>query len=138
MKESSWNECVECGSALQRTPNAEKAKSLLNIAHRRLKFLQSQRITEENGSYLFEGYYASLVEVVHALVIKNGFKVDNHVCLGYYLRDIIKKSEWFRDFDECRVRRNGLVYYGELLSLIIANRLIEKCLSLIRNIEVLL
>ena len=137
MKESTWNECIESGDASPRSPNVQKAKSLMMIAQGRLKFLTAQQKTQENVNYIFEGYYASLLEFLHALLVKKGYKVDNHICLGYYLRDVLREDDIFRDFDDCRTKRNALVYYGELMPFDIACQAIERSKVLMQKIEAL-
>jgi hypothetical protein len=64
--------------------------------------------------------------MLHALVITKGFKVENHICLGYYLRDVMKREDLYRIFDSCRKDRNSLVYYGNLLDPGIAEENIKK------------
>jgi|SRR3989344_1632731 len=136
-KESSWHECVENNSSLKISPDPAKAKSLVDTATGRIGFLKGISLTADNANYIFEGYYSSALELLHALVILKGYKVDNHICLGYYLRDILNKDNWFRIFDDCRYKRNSLVYYGRKMDFETAKATIEKCLKLIKEIELL-
>ena len=137
-KESTWEECIESTSSLKVSPDSAKAKSLLITAKGRIEFLKSIASAESNVNYIFEGYYSSVLEMLHALVLLKGYKIQNHICLGYYLRDVLGKESLFRIFDDCRYKRNSLVYYGRKMDLEIAKQTIEKCLKLIKEIELLL
>lgn len=52
--------------------------------------------------------------------------IKNHLCLGSFLKDVLKKEKLSRDFDDCRFKRNSLVYYGNRLDLKTAKETIEK------------
>jgi len=84
---------------------------------------------------VFEGYYSSILEMLHAIVVLEGYKVNNHICLGYYLRDVLKNDELFRFFDDCRFKRNSLVYYGKRMDFEIAKDSIEKAKKLIKELK---
>ena len=112
MKDASWGDCLYSNSSLKITPDKEKAKSLIETAEERIK-VSVRDLNEKTANFIFEDYYSSVLEALHALVLLDGYKVDNHVCLGYYLRDVLKKEDMFRLFDDCRFKRNSLVYYGK-------------------------
>jgi hypothetical protein len=134
MKENSWEECIISNSASKATPDKAKARSLLEMAEGRLNFLKTITTEKGNANYLFEGYYSSLLEVMHALAISNGFKVENHICLGYYLRDVVKKDMLFRIFDDVRIKRNRLLYYGKGMDFLVAEESIRKIKEVIKDI----
>ena len=125
MKEASWADCLHSSSCVQITPDKWKAKSLVETAEERIKFLDKE-LNENTANYLFEGYYSSILEIVHAIVAEKGFKVINHVCLGFFIRDALKKDDLFRIFDDCRFKRNSLVYYGKRMDFETAKVAIEK------------
>ncbi len=133
MKESSWGECLNYSSAVKITPDREKSKSLIETAEDRIKF-SLRELTEKNANYVFEDYYSSIMELIHALVLLDGYKVNNHICLGYYLRDFLKNDEMFRFFDDCRYKRNSLVYYGKRMDFETAKESIEKAKKLIKEL----
>ena len=137
-KESNWQECIDSFSSLKVSPDSAKAKSLIITAQGRIEFLKSIGLTENNVNYIFEGYYSSVLEMLHALILLKGYKVSNLLCLGYYLRDVLKNDNLFRTFDDCRYKRNSLVYYGRKMDFETAKATIEKCLRLIKEIELLL
>ena len=87
MKEASWEECVEYNSAKKVSPNLERADSLRGVAEERIGIIKE--ITLKNCNFVFEDYYTSLLELLQALIIQRGYKILNHICLGYFLRDVL-------------------------------------------------
>ena len=134
MKESSWDECLNCSSAIKITPDKEKSKSLIETAEDRIKYSIAE-LTEKNANYVFEDYYSSILELLHALVLLEGYKINNHICLGFYLRDALKKEEMFRLFDDCRFKRNSLVYYCKRMDFETAKYSIEKAKKLLKELK---
>ena len=138
MKESSWEECLENNSSVAVSKDKAKAKSLFETAQARLKFLKGNIITNTNSNFIFEGYYSSALEMLHAFILLHGYKVANHVCLGYYLRDIMKMDDLFRIFDDSRFKRNSLVYYGKQLDFNSSVESINKIELFIKELSLLL
>jgi len=120
MRPSTWDDCIGQATSRRVTPDAQKARSLLETARARVAFVTTRPMTRDTISFVFEGYYTSLLETVHALVVAKGFNVANHLCLGYYLRDVLDRDDLFRAFDDGRYKRNALVYYGKRLDLEVA------------------
>ncbi len=135
MKESTWIECLESADSINITPDKAKAKSLMEAARGRLEYLSGQAVNDKTANYIFEGYYSSILELLHSLVLSKGFKVSNHICLGFYLRDILKREDLFRLFDDCRFKRNSLIYYGKKMDFGTAKDSIERCISLIEKLN---
>ncbi len=135
MKEADWNDCLECNSAIEISFDQGKISSLLETSKGRISFLKEQKLKEDNANYIFEAYYSSILELLHALLIKNGFKVLNHICIGYYIRDVIKNEKMFRIFDDIRFKRNSLIYYGKKMDFHSAKETIEESEKLIRMLE---
>ncbi|MEK6983013.1 MAG: hypothetical protein AABX33_00435 [Nanoarchaeota archaeon] len=131
MKEASWDDCIYSNSALKVTSDKEKVKSLIETAEDRIKF-SIWNLNEKTVNYIFEDYYSSVLELLHSLVILDGYKVNNHICLGYYLKDVLKREELFRMFDDCRYRRNSLVYYGKRMDFKTGKGSIEKAKRLFK------
>lgn len=116
MKEGSWKECMETGSALRATREQFKVRSLIETAQGRVKYLESNRKTEGNANYLFEGYYTSVLELLHAVLLSDGY----------------------RDFNDLRFRRNSLTYYGRRMDLRRAGESIRKSLLLMQKLKQIL
>jgi uncharacterized protein (UPF0332 family) len=134
-KESTWEECIESSSSISISSDKAKARSLLDTANGRNKFLEGNKVKEDNANYIFEGYYSSALEMLRALLLLHGYKVENHICLGYYLRDILNKNNLYRLFDDCRYKRNSLIYYGRKMEFKTAKFTIDKCKNLIKELD---
>ena len=134
MKEASWDDCIYSNSAVKVTPDKARAKSLIETADDRIKF-SIRDLTEKTANYVFEDYYSSVLELAQALVIWNGYKINNHVCLGFFLRDVLGKEDLFRLFDDCRYKRNSLVYYGKRMDFETAKDAIEKAKKLMNQMK---
>ena len=132
MKEASWKDCSENNSAIKVSPDKERAKSLAETAKARIKLIKA--VNRENCNFVFEDYYTSLLELIQAGVILKGYKVINHVCLGYYLRDVLGREDLFILFDDLRFKRNSLTYYGNMMDFETAKEAVEKCKNLIEEL----
>lgn len=117
MKESSWDDCIFANKAVKVSPDRQKAKSLIKTARERIEFIKAIQLTERNARFVFEDYYTSLIEVVHALAILDGFKIENHVCLGFYIKQVLNNEKLFVLFGNCRYDRNSVVYYGKSMDM---------------------
>lgn len=138
MKEASWNDCLSCNSAIKITSDVQKSTSLIETANGRIEFLKrSGSADDKTINYFFEAYYSSVLEMLHALVISDGYKVNNHICLGFYMRDVLKREELFRVFDDCRYKRNSLVYYGRKMDRETAHKAIEQVKYLMKELYLL-
>jgi hypothetical protein len=133
-KELFWEDCIFNKSCLKTLPDEAKAKSLIDTAKGRIDYLQRNVIDKISVNYIFENYYTSMLEFLHAVVILSGFKVRNHICLGFYLRDVLTKEDLFSLFDDCRTKRNSLVYSGKRMEFEVAKESVSKCKILIREL----
>lgn len=136
MKEASWNDCVNNNSARGISPDIGRADSLIETAMERIEVIAET--TEKNCNFVFEDYYTSLLELLQAIAFKNGFKISNHIGIGYYLRDVLKRGDLYVIFDDLRYKRNSLTYYGNRMDYETAKQAIEKCKKLIEKITELL
>ncbi|MGM5485522.1 MAG: hypothetical protein ACQEP1_06655 [Nanobdellota archaeon] len=135
MKENDWKDCILYGSAVNISSDYSKAKSLIETSQGRIDFLGKYPYEKDSINYIFEGYYSSIIELLHALLIGNGYKIRNHLCLGYYLRDVIGDVSLYKDFDDLRYKRNSLVYYGKMMDYAMAKRAVEKSKELITRLR---
>jgi len=133
-KESSWSECLECRTALTITPDKLRANSLITTSNSRINYLNTLEINETSANFLFENYYNSVTELIHAIVLNKGFKVLNHICLGFYLRDVTNNQKLFEEFDYLRNKRNTIVYYGKIMDYQLAKDAINKSKQLIKEL----
>ncbi len=135
MRENSWEECIQEGSATSVTEDLKKADSLIKTAKGRIVFFEKLPVTQENVNYIFEGFYTSLIEFLHSLILSKGYKVSNHICLGYYLRDILNAQQLYKIFEDLRYKRNSIVYYGKGMDFSVGIDAIEKCKKILKELE---
>lgn len=133
MREASWKDCLENNSAIKSSIDNSRAESLIETAQERIKLIKT--VNEKNCNFVFEDYYTSLLEFLQALIIKKGYKILNHLCLGYYLRDVLKREDLFRMFDDLRYKRNALTYYGKRMDFELCINAIEKSEKLLKEIK---
>lgn len=133
MKEVNWEDCLSNNSARKITPDIMRAKSLVETAQSRIELIRD--VNEKNSNFVFEDYYTSALEILQAIAFKSGYNILNHVCLGFFLKDVLKKEDLFRIFDDIRFKRNSLTYYGKRMDFEVAKDAIEKCKKLIREIS---
>jgi uncharacterized protein (UPF0332 family) len=130
MREDNWDDCLKDFSSRKVTPDPQKAKSLIETADERIE-CTNKDLNEKTANFIFEDYYSSILELAQAILLLEGYNVGNHICVGFYLRDELKKEELFRIFDDLRFKRNSLVYYGQRMEFEICKLAIEKSKKLI-------
>lgn len=136
MKESNWDDCLEDTSARNVSIDRDRAKSLAETAKDRISLIT--RIDEKNCNFVFEDYYTSLLELLQASAFLNGFNISNHICIGFYIRDVLKREDLFNLFDDVRFKRNSLTYYGNKMDFETAKQAIEKCKKIIKEVNPLI
>ncbi|MFH1642642.1 MAG: hypothetical protein ABIC04_07145 [Nanoarchaeota archaeon] len=132
MKETNWDECLINMSARTITPDRKRAESLIETANERISLIND--INEKNSNFVFEDYYTSLLELLQAITFKKGYNILNHICLGFYLRDILNRDDLYLLFNDLRFKRNSLTYYGCRMDFETAKQAIDKCKNLIKEL----
>lgn len=72
--------------------------------------------------------------MLQAHAFKEGYNISNHICIGFYIRDVLKKENIANIFDDIRYKRNSLTYYGNRMDFETAKQAIEKCKKIINFI----
>ncbi|MDP3640200.1 MAG: hypothetical protein Q8R53_03295 [Nanoarchaeota archaeon] len=133
MKETNWKDCLTNKSAKTATPDIKRAESLQETANERISLIKE--INEKNCNFVFEDYYTSVLELLQAITFRKGYNILNHLCLGFYLRDVLKREDLFLLFDDLRYKRNSLTYYGSRMDFETAQQAIEKCQKIIKEMQ---
>src|SRR3989344_7483077 len=133
MKETNWNDCLTNKSAKTVTPDIKRAESLIETAYERISLIKE--VTEKNCNFVFEDSYTSLLELLQAITFKKGYNILNHLCLGFYLRDVLNREDLYLLFDDVRFKRNSLTYYGNRMEFETAKQAIEKCKKIIKELK---
>ena len=132
MKEKNWDDCLNNKYVKTITPDIRRAESLIETANERISLIKE--INEKNCNFVFEDYYTSILELLQAITFKRGYNILNHICLGFYLRDVLKKEELYLIFDDLRYKRNSLTYYGNKMDFETAKQAIKNCRKMINNL----
>lgn len=125
-KITDWKSCMDSLTAKNIKPDEGKIKSLLKSSES--KFLSEGRLEMDKitATSKFSLAYESMREALEALAIKKGYKIYNHECYTYFLKEIIGESSRGDDFDVIRKMRNSVNYYGRELTPQQADRLIVQ------------
>ena len=136
-REPNWKDCIENETALKITPDKLKAISLIETSKDRIKYM-AKELNENTCNFIFEDYYTSLLELIEAISLLDGYKISNHLCFGFYIKDVLNKVNLFYIFDDLRFKRNSLVYYGKRMEIETAKNAIEKSKRLISELNSLI
>ena len=94
----------------------EKIKSLVSTATKRIKVIKSIDLNQDSASFIVEGYYEVIKELLTAYLLRNGLRSKNHQCLITYFS--IHNKEYEHEttlISQLSFYRNRLEYYGELI-----------------------
>jgi len=116
----------------------EKIASILDTAEKRLAFIKSNEVSIENVSFIVEGYYEIVKEMLVAFLLKNGLKSSNHQCLiSYFYKEHPDYEFEAKLIFQMSYLRNRLNYYGEKIDMEFYNKNKEefgKLINLIKGI----
>ena len=121
-----WKDCIKEGSVTKIDIDNKKINSLINAAKRKIDFVNKHQIDNTNHEILFSVFYEGILELLHSFVMKDGYHINNHICIGYYLKEVFMSKELFVIFDNCRKIRNDILYDGEIISLELARNAINE------------
>ena len=125
-KNTDWKGCVDSLTAKRIRPDEGKIKSLLESSKKKLESEGRLEMDDVTSVSKFSLAYESLRELLEALAIKKGYKIYNHECYTYFLKEIISESAKGDEFDAIRKVRNGVNYYGKELSPQQAEKIIKQ------------
>ncbi len=92
---------------------------MLARASKRLEYVKSQSIDEDNVSFLFEDIYEIMRECVHGLMSANGYKPYSHEATVAFLEEYYKSYFGERlvgAFNRYRIIRNNIMYRANSVS----------------------
>lgn len=123
-----WKECLE-NNVKKINPDILRAKSLIETSKERISIINE--INQRNSNFVFEDYYTSMIEIIQALAFQKGYNILNHICLGYFIKEVLNKENVFWIFEDLRYKRNSLTYYGKRMDFPIAKHAIKDCQKII-------
>jgi len=97
------------------SPDEKRADALKNRARERLADIKDNL----KAYKLIEEYYEIIKELITSIMYKRGYKTLSHVELIEFASKDIKElgKKDLMLIDELRIKRNGIMYYGEEVTL---------------------
>ncbi|MFH0906220.1 MAG: hypothetical protein V1824_02700 [archaeon] len=121
-----FKECLKKRIAKEVKEDKELINSLLKTSKNKLESEQKLKLDEITASSKISLIYDSLREILEALAIKSGYKIYNHECYVYFLKEILNESFKADEFDELRKIRNNINYYAQDISIGEAKDVLER------------
>ena len=120
-----WNTCLRQREAKPIKPDIEMAASLEKTSANKAFSSHLLELKEETVSSKISLHYDSVRELLEAITLRKGFKIYNHICYTGFLKEILKETELAEEFDDLRVIRNDINYYGKEVSVIEAKDVLK-------------
>jgi len=108
------------------------AASLLKTSKNKADSMERLELNEVTASSKISLAYDSLRELLEALAVRSGYKIYNHECYVYFLKEVLKESSIAEEFDELRRVRNNINYYAKDISIGEA-KVVLKRIKLLRD-----
>ncbi len=121
-----WNICLRQREAKSIKPDTEMAASLEKTSANKAFSSQLLELKEETVSSKISLHYDSVRELLEAITLRKGFKIYNHTCYTGFLKEIMGDPELAEEFDELRIIRNDINYYGKEVSVIEAKEVLKR------------
>ena len=121
-----FNECIKKRIAKEVKEDKELMASLIKTSQNKFDSEKKLELSEVTSSSKISLLYDSLRELLEALAIKNGYKIYNHECYTYFLKEILNESIKGTEFDELRKIRNSINYYAKDISIEEAKEVLER------------
>ncbi len=110
-----WKEC-EKQFIKKVEADPSRIKSLIKTSELRIKNLVEKKTTNENVSFIIEGFYEAIKELLTALLLKSGMRSKNHQCLiSFFYKNYPEYEKEAYLIGRMSYLRNRLNYYGDLI-----------------------
>ena len=133
-----FDECLKNRIAKEVKADKELIASLIKASKNKLDSEEKLELSEITLSSKISLLYDSLRELLEALAIKKGYKIYNHECYTYFLKEIMNESIKGDEFDELRRIRNAVNYYAKDVNIGEGKMVLERMKALRRGILQLL
>jgi len=95
------------------------ARTIFLRASKRLEYVKTQVIDQDNASFIFEDIYEVMRECIQSLMINDGFKPYSHEAVVAFVNDHYQREysdRLINRFDRYRVIRNNSMYRAGFIS----------------------
>lgn len=121
-----WKNCLQRQEAKRIKADKEMAASLEKTSMNKAFSSQLLALKQETAASKISLHYDSVRELLEAIALDQGFKIYNHTCYTGFLKEIMKEEELAEEFNELRIIRNEINYYGKEISLIEASEILHR------------
>lgn len=125
-----FNECLKKRIAKEVKVDLELIESLKKTSQNKFESEGKLELSEVTAGSKISLLYDSLRELLETLAVTKGYKIYNHECYTYLLKEIMNESIKGDEFDELRKIRNGINYYAKDIS-------IEEAQDVLKRIKIL-
>lgn len=125
-----WEECCRKRITKTANPDIDMINSMVKTSKNKLESERILVMNDVTAASKLSLAYDSLRELLEALALKHGYKVYNHECYTAFLKEIIRESLKGDEFDDIRIARNAVNYYGKEISAQDAAGLIKRIYAL--------
>lgn len=110
-----WKRCTdEFVRRVEADP--EKVKSIIKTAQERREYLRQIPVADKHVSFVVEGFYEVIKELLTALLLSKGLRSRNHQCLiSYFYHSHPEHEAEAHLISQMSYLRNRLNYYGEAI-----------------------
>ena len=130
--------CLKKRIAKEVGEDKELIASLLKTSRNKFDSEKKLELSEVTSISKISLLYDSLRELLEALAIKNRYKIYNHECYTYFLKEIFNENAKGEEFDDLRKIRNSINYYAKDISVKEAKDVLERLKRLREEIAKLL
>ena len=128
------NDFIEKGQVRKASKDIALVKSLVYTAENDLKFLDNLDINDNSARKIMSNYYDVLRSIVEAISVLDGYKIYSHEAFTYFLKE--KDEELIAlKFDRFRMVRNGINYYGKIISVEEVKENVKEIIKLIKELK---
>lgn len=125
----SFKEFVEKGIVRKQKFDYQRAESLVLESDDKyaffIKIKEKMGFKELNPNYVIETCYDVLIELIRAKLLSKGYNSDNsHEAEVAFMRELGFNENEVRFMDDLRYFRNSIKYYGKILNLEYAEKVI--------------
>ena len=130
-----WVSCIKNRIVKEVKIDKNLISSLIKSSARKFRTQELFELSNDSADSKITLLYDSVRELLEALAISKGYKIYNHACYFSFLKEIIKKDSLAKSFNNFRIIRNSINYYGKDISLEEAKDIIEDMKKFIKIIK---
>jgi len=129
-----WLSCKKQGLVKETKEDKNKIASLIRIAEEKIK--ASNSLSSLHYYSKISLLYDAIRTYLECISAKEGYKIYNHECYTFFLKEILKKDLIAEEFDKYRKIRNGINYYGKEISKEESEKIIKDMNHFINKIKI--